>query len=150
MAAIFNDDYYNDSDREGVDSEQDEEEPVKVASKPVKKLLKRATKEAKTEVPEKIKQAIEEHLYKLDYEDKIDDIRCRFKYKSVPASTYGLDYSDIFASSDKALNRHVSLKKLAPYRPEDQQMSDMRKYGDKRRVWMFRNASQTDPSTSKK
>lgn len=149
MAAIFDDDYYQESDdQKNISSDDDneyrEEEEI---SKPVKKLLKKTTKIA---VPEKVKQAIEEHLYKLDYEDKIDDIQCRFKYKSVPSSTYGLQYDDIFSASDKALNRHVSLKKLAPYRPEEQQLSDMQKYGDKRRVWMFRNAAQLGKEDQRK
>ena len=40
----------------------------------------------------------------------------RFKYTSVPVSSYGLNPVDILLADDRDLNEYVGLKKLAPYR----------------------------------
>ena len=54
----------------------------------------------------------------LDFEDDIDGIRTRFRYKPVSKDDYGLDPVDILLMSDKDLNRLVGLKRLAPYRED--------------------------------
>jgi protein KRI1 len=60
-----------------------------------------------------------DEYYRLDYEDVIaGDIKCRFKYIQVPATTYGLSIAEILEKEDRELNAHISLKKLAPYRPD--------------------------------
>ena len=56
--------------------------------------------------------------YALDAEDTIGDVKCRFKYRSVPASTYGLATEEILTLPDKDLNAIVGLKRLAPYRDD--------------------------------
>ena len=57
-----------------------------------------------------------DEYYKLDAEDFIEDVPCRFKYKEVAPSMYGLSTKDILSMTDKQLTQIVPLKKLAPYR----------------------------------
>jgi protein KRI1 len=57
-----------------------------------------------------------DEYYALDAEDFIDDVPCRFKYKEVAPSMYGLTTKEILSMSDKQLTQIVPLKKLAPYR----------------------------------
>ena len=52
---------------------------------------------------------------KIDYEDKIGDIRCRFKYKQVASNDFGFDAAAILNLSDAEMNQAVSKKALAPY-----------------------------------
>lgn len=87
---------------------------------------------------------IKEELYKLDYEDVIgkpgdsDAVKCKFRYTSVLPTSFGLETKEILAADETLLNKHVSLKKLAPYRPVDKQKHDIQKLSDKRKVYMFR------------
>ena len=61
-------------------------------------------------------QQLLQEYYKLDYEDAIGDLKCRFKYREVEADTFGMSVEDILFSDDKQLNAVVGMKKLAPYR----------------------------------
>ena len=64
-----------------------------------------------------VQQKIQDELYKLDYEDMIEDIPCRFKYKKVTPNDYGISPEEILMSKDATLRQFVSMKKLAPYQP---------------------------------
>ena len=75
------------------------------------KFSKRAAKRWKKELMAKM-----DEYYKLDAEDFIEDVPCRFKYKEVAPSMYGLSTKDILSMTDKQLTQIVPLKKLAPYR----------------------------------
>ncbi|KAG2621924.1 protein KRI1 homolog [Panicum virgatum] len=57
-----------------------------------------------------------EEYYKLDYEDTIGDLKTRFKYKKVNPNCFGLSTYEILTSDDRDFNQYVSMKKLAPYR----------------------------------
>ncbi|GIL71939.1 hypothetical protein Vretimale_611 [Volvox reticuliferus] len=63
-------------------------------------------------------QRLLEEYYKLDYEDNVGGIKTRFRYKEVPASTFGLSVDEILRLDDKALNQVVGIKRLAPYRDD--------------------------------
>ena len=58
---------------------------------------------------------LNEELYKLDYEDIVGGVPCRFKYRQVEAQDYGLSAEDILNAEDNELNQFLSLKKLSPY-----------------------------------
>lgn len=71
-------------------------------------------------------------LYKLDYEDIVAGIPCRFKYTTVEAEDFGLTIDDILDAQDNELNKFVGLKKIsASYREarkaEDQETKLSRK-----------------------
>ncbi|PNH07982.1 Protein KRI1 [Tetrabaena socialis] len=63
-------------------------------------------------------QRLLEDYYKLDYEDSVGGVKTRFRYKAVPASTFGLSVEDILRLDDKSLNQVVGIKRLAPYRDD--------------------------------
>jgi protein KRI1 len=74
------------------------------------------------EHPHKLKsvQDLWEELEALDYEDNISGLPCKFKYRHVKPQDYGLTEDEIFNWDDSKLNKLVSLKKLAPYRDEEE------------------------------
>ena len=69
-----------------------------------------------TELSKKLHAKMLDELYKLDYEDMIGDLPCRFKYKEVEKNRFGLTPEEILFSKDAHLNQFVSLKKLVPYK----------------------------------
>lgn len=64
-----------------------------------------------------------DEYYKLDYEDTIGDLKTRFKYRQVEPNSYGLKTYEILQSDDRDLNQYVPIKKLAPYREDEWQVT---------------------------
>ena len=58
----------------------------------------------------------------LDFEDKIGDVVCRFKYRSVPSIDTGLQADQILGASDKDLNQVLGMRRLAAYRDDRRNM----------------------------
>lgn len=84
-----------------------------------------------------LEEYLDEH-YKLDYEDMIaGTIPCRFKYRPVEPTTFGLTLTDIVETDDRDLNAHASLRKLAPYRPAEVQRADQERLASRRRLFKF-------------
>lgn len=77
--------------------------------------------------PRALEAKLEEY-YRLDCEDFVAGLHCRFKYRAVAPDKFGLRTEELLLLTDKELNQVVSLKKLAPYREADPKP----KYGDKR------------------
>jgi protein KRI1 len=154
MELLFDDEYYgNDGESKPVWTESEDEEPIseaqaKVMKKAAKSIAKLAKKAAEDDRRQKMSEYLDEY-YQLDYEDMIGgEIPCRFKYQKVKATTFGLKVRDLIMADDADLNSHVSLKKLAPYRPAEVLEADEARLGHKKRLYKFYDlVRKDDPKT---
>ncbi|RAL39019.1 hypothetical protein DM860_011505 [Cuscuta australis] len=80
------------------------------------------------------KEQLMDEYYKLDYEDVIDDLKTRFKYKPVKPKKFGLKAEEILILDDKELNQYVPLKTLAPYRETEWKVPHIKRYQQKQKV----------------
>ncbi|KAF5829462.1 hypothetical protein DUNSADRAFT_16043 [Dunaliella salina] len=135
MAEAFNDEYYAEEDEEAalaageMDDQggdlfadgEDEEEQNRNQTQGAGQQQGHAgglSKEERAAGRAEMAELLEQY-FKLDHEGEAGGQKTRFRYKQVPANTFGLSAEDLLTRDDKELNQIVGLKKLAPYR-EDQ------------------------------
>ncbi|XP_055823288.1 uncharacterized protein LOC129891828 [Solanum dulcamara] len=88
---------------------------------------KRKKKRKRTNaVMKAVREELMEEYYKLDYEDTIEDLKTRFKYRPVKPKRFGLAPAEVLMMEDKELNQYVPLKKIAPYREKEWKVSRMK------------------------
>lgn len=140
--------YYNDTHCEDEDFNMDCDYDPKAAKEQLQKELIENTKKRKgrkgrkTQFMEMIKaekpvfdpvdeKTYEEYMdeyYKLDCEDMIGDLPCRFKYIETTPNDFGLTIEEILLAKNKELNQWASLKKTIQIRPEHLEKKDQRLY----------------------
>lgn len=118
-------DEYNDEDAGGDeeldDADGDADEDLDFDPEPP------ADYEEESGIEKKLREKMEDELYKLDYEDIIGDMPTRFKYRKVEANRFGLTPQEILFAKDTTLKQFVSLKRMAPYREGEEYLPGTKK-----------------------
>jgi len=83
--------------------------------------------EEETSMERKLKEKMDDELYKLDYEDIVAGMPTRFKYRKVEPNDYGLTTQEILFARDSTLKNFVSLKKMAPYKDDGEHLVGSKK-----------------------
>jgi protein KRI1 len=128
MQAQFGDDYYGEEDGEGLslpenleegvddktDGEVEGQEEYDENEEEFDDGSAAYSNGTSTSQAQAISGMLDE-LYKLDYEDIVAGIPCRFKYRQVEKEDFGLTADEILLAEDAELNKFVSLKRISAY-----------------------------------
>ncbi|CAL8089648.1 unnamed protein product [Orchesella dallaii] len=82
----------------------------------------------------KVHKSFEQYFdeyYKLDFEDLVGDLPCRFKYHKTTPNNFGLSVDEILKASDRELNQWASIKKTFQYREENEEQYEVKAYMQK-------------------
>uniref|UniRef100_A0A7G3AR76 Protein KRI1 homolog n=1 Tax=Lutzomyia longipalpis TaxID=7200 RepID=A0A7G3AR76_LUTLO len=79
-----------------------------------------------------------DEYYKLDCEDVIGDVKCRFKYVETVPNDFGLTVEEILMAKNKELNKWASLKKAVQIRPKHVEMNEIQQYDKRRQNWFLK------------
>lgn len=138
------DDQEVDENEENGDIGDDAEEPPKKKSKKDKLKEKKSAKKEKQSLKEKAEKIVEANKMKILDEveeergrNKADDPN-KFRYREVSPESFGLSTREIFLADDLELNKFISIKKFAPYRPKEQALKDKRKFTKKKHLQQWR------------
>lgn len=138
------------------DDDDDEEEESKASSsgsgedgkqrksKKDKIKEKSLAKKDKKSLKEKAQKLVEANALKLKEEVEEERGRSRgdeiqFKYREVSPESFGLSTREIFLANDLDLNKLISIKKFAPYKPKEVALKDKRKYTKKKHLQQWRH-----------
>uniref|UniRef100_A0A182WJL5 Protein KRI1 homolog n=1 Tax=Anopheles minimus TaxID=112268 RepID=A0A182WJL5_9DIPT len=69
-----------------------------------------------------------DEYYKLDYEDMIGDVPCRFRYVETVPNDFGLTVEEILMANTRDLNKWASVKKAVQMRPKDVELNEIEMY----------------------
>lgn len=134
-------------DEEDAEVEEDLEDadaPPKKKSKKDKLKEKKSAKKEKQSLKEKAEKIVEANKTRLL--DEVEEERGRgkesdpnrFRYREVSPESFGLSTREIFLADDQDLNKFISIKKFAPYRPKELATKDKRKFTKKKHLQQWR------------
>lgn len=126
------------------DEELDSEAPPKKKSKKEQLKEKKSAKKEKKSLKEKAEKIVEANKTKLL--DEVEEERGRsrqddpnrFRYREVSPESFGLSTREIFLADDLDLNKFISIKKFAPYKPKEVALKEKRKYTKKKHLQQWR------------
>ncbi|KAJ8146456.1 hypothetical protein OY671_000485 [Metschnikowia pulcherrima] len=121
----------------GEDGKQRKSKKDKIKEKSLAKKDKKSFKEKAQKLVEanalKLKEEVEEERGR----SRGDEIQ--FKYREVSPESFGLSTREIFLANDSDLNKLISIKKFAPYKPKEVALKDKRKYTKKKHLQQWRH-----------
>ena len=121
----------------GEDGKQRKSKKDKIKEKSLAKKDKKSLKEKAQKLVEanalKLKEEVEEERGR----SRGDEIQ--FKYREVSPESFGLSTREIFLANDLDLNKLISIKKFAPYKPKEVALKDKRKYTKKKHLQQWRH-----------
>uniref|UniRef100_A0A1B0D7A2 Protein KRI1 homolog n=1 Tax=Phlebotomus papatasi TaxID=29031 RepID=A0A1B0D7A2_PHLPP len=79
-----------------------------------------------------------DEYYKMDCEDVIGDVKCRFKYVETVPNDFGLTVEEILMAKNKELNKWASLKKAVQIRPKHVELNEVQQYQRRRGNWFLK------------
>lgn len=138
------DDEEDDDDDDEADEQETEKTEAQPKSKKEKLSAKKEAKKEKQSLREKAEKLVEAN--KLRIKEEVEEERGRgkesdatkFKYREVSPESFGLSTREIFLADDADLNKLISIKKFAPYRPKELVLKDKRKYAKKKHLQQWR------------